>query len=339
MTAQLPSVQVETNWTQASISKVIASGQQPIIFKGLIASWPAVAQSNRSPIEIANYLRHFNLGDAAKMQIGIGSVPAKENGRLFYNSTFTGFNFTREASTFDAFLTALTSTIDAHQGHYMGSTPVDKLLPGFKDQNHLAVMEDKSALASIWISNETRVAVHQDLPNNIACCVTGRRRFTLFPPEQVENLYIGPLDLTPAGQPISLVDLNAPDLVAFPKFSQALQHAQVAELAPGDALFVPSLWWHGVEGLGEFNVLVNYWWQETAHYVGAPMDALLHSLLNIKSLPAQQKQALQHLFQYYVFNESNDTFDHIPEHAKGVLDNTELAARKIRAMLINKLNR
>ena len=43
--------------------------------------------------------------------------------------------------------------------------------------------------------------------------VAGRRRFTLFPPEQVANLYIGPLDLTPAGQPVSLVDQAQPDLV------------------------------------------------------------------------------------------------------------------------------
>ena len=66
------------------------------------------------------------------------------------------------------------------------------------------------------------------------------RRFTLFAPELVDRLYIGPLDLTPAGQPISLVDLAAPDLARFPRFAEALPQAQVVTLEPGDALFIPA---------------------------------------------------------------------------------------------------
>jgi hypothetical protein len=59
------------------------------------------------------------------------------------------------------------------------------------------------ALASIWIGNRTRIAAHYDLPDNVAVVAAGHRRFTLFPPEQVRNLYVGPVDFTrrPAGQP------------------------------------------------------------------------------------------------------------------------------------------
>ena len=31
--------------------------------------------------------------------------------------------------------------------------------------------------------------------------------------------------------------------------------------APGDAIYIPPLWWHHVESLGQFNVLVNYWYR------------------------------------------------------------------------------
>src|SRR5206468_367295 len=82
------------------------------------------------------------------------------------------------------------------------------------------------------------------------------RRFTLFPPEQLQNLYVGPLDFNPAGQAISLVDHAAPDLERFPRYAEALQHAQVAELEAGDAIFIPSMWWHAVEALAPFNALV-----------------------------------------------------------------------------------
>ena len=36
----------------------------------------------------------------------------------------------------------------------------------------------------------------------------------------------------------------------------------VADLEPGDAIYIPALWWHAVQATGELNVLVNYWWNE-----------------------------------------------------------------------------
>jgi hypothetical protein len=141
----------------------------------------------------------------------------------------------------------------------------------------------------------------------------GQRRFTVFPPEQVENLYVGPWDLTPAGQPISLVDMHQPDLDQFPRFSQAWAQAQVAELNPGDAIYLPGMWWHQVESLSAINGLVNYWWSETPTVFGAPMDAFNHALLSIKQLPSAQRRAWKALFDAYVFNEDEDSLDHMPE--------------------------
>ena len=69
-----------------------------------------------------------------------------------------------------------------------------------------------------------------------------------FPPDQVANLY-GAVDLTPAGQAISLVDTRKPDLEKHPDFRHAMMQAFSAELQPGDAIFIPSLWWHQVESL------------------------------------------------------------------------------------------
>src|SRR5690606_11713964 len=136
-------------------------------------------------------------------------------------------------------------------------------------------------LFSVWVGNRTRIAAHQDVPDNIACVAVGHRRFTVFPPEQLRNLYIGPLDLTPAGQAVSLVDFAAPDHARFPRFAEALRHAQVAELGPGDAIFIPSLWWHHVEGLDSFNVLLNYWWRRTPDYLDSPMNALMLALMSV----------------------------------------------------------
>ena len=135
---------------------------------------------------------------------------------------------------------------------------------------------DERVEPRMWIGNAVKVNTHFDLAYNIACVVGGRRRFTLFPPEQIENLYLAPLDFTPSGAPVSLVQFTNPDYGRFPRYAEALRHAVQAELEPGDALFIPFGWWHHVESLTPFNVLVNYWWNGAPDF-GAPHGALLHA--------------------------------------------------------------
>jgi hypothetical protein len=193
---------------------------------------------------------------------------------------------------------------------------------------------------AIWIGNRTIASSHYDSPNNIACCVVGKRRFTLFPPEQIFNLYPGPLEPTPGGQAISLVDFAAPDLEKFPRFRAALEAGQVAEVEPGDAVFIPSMWWHHVQALSDFNTLVNYWWTTLPPFIPTPMNTLYHAIWTLRDRPENEKMAWKQVFDYYVFGPSGLAGEHLPEAARGVLGPiTEDQARLIRAMLINKLNR
>ena len=132
---------------------------------------------------------------------------------------------------------------------YVGSTTIDTGLPGFSRATTI------STSARAIRSPASGSAIARASPRITICPTTwpawsaGHRRFTLFPPEQLANLYVGPLDFTPAGQAISLVDFAKPDFARFPRFAQALQAARVAELGPGDAIFIPSMWWHHIESL------------------------------------------------------------------------------------------
>ncbi len=158
--------------------------------------------------------------------------------------------------------------------------------------------------------------------NNVACAVAGRRRFTLFPPEQIANLYIGPLDFAPTGAAMSMVNLRNPDFARYPRFKDALAAAQVAELEPGDAVFIPPLWWHHVESLEPFNVLVNYWWHDplgASTEADSAFDALLHGILSIRGLPSESRRAWSAFFEQYVFGDANQSIEHIPPHRHGIL--------------------
>ena len=134
------------------------------------------------------------------------------------------------------------------------------------------------------------------------------------------------------------MDFAKPDLSQFPKFAEAMQHAQVVELEPGDAIIIPSMWWHHVEALSPLNVLMNFWWRDSAGYVPSPELALKLAMLSINALPPEQKAAWRAHFEHYVFGTGQA--EHIPEHLRGVQGPlTEPVARQVRAELLNKLNR
>jgi hypothetical protein len=310
---------------------------EPVKLDGLVNDWPVVAAGRESAQAAADYIRQFYSGDP----VTVFTAPPAECGRVGYNADLTGFSFARENRDLEQALEPILANLDAPDSPaiYVGSTLLDRWFPGFREHNDLQ-MGDRNLLASLWLGNRIRVSAHFDVADNIACCVAGRRRFTLFPPEQLENLYIGPWDVTPAGQAISLVDFANPDFERFPRFRTALESAITVTLEPGDALYLPSMWWHHVEGLDGLNLLVNYWWRSTPAFMGSPLNALKMAMLALYGLPPEQRTAWRNILDYYVFDQRGEALSHIPKAARGMLEPTsDVTARQLRADLLNQLNR
>ena len=320
----------------------LIESQQPAVLEGLARDWPLVAEGRKGPARTVDYLRRF----AGDRPVAAFTGPPEIGGRFHYNAELTGLNFAASRVPLGAFLDEILSHLDdeAPPAFYVGSTDLDIYLPGFRAENDLCLDHPTFAigtpLASIWIGNRTIASAHYDISNNLACCMVGRRRFTLFPPEQIANLYPGPLEPTPGGQVVTMVDLRGPDLDRYPRFREAMAAAQVAELEPGDVLFYPSLWWHEVEALDGFNVMVNYWWNTVPPFIDTPQTTLLHALLSLRDRPESEKRAWRALFDYYVFGNAVRSGEHLPEHARGNLaPMDEMKARRLRAQLLNRLNR
>jgi hypothetical protein len=323
--------------TPRDLNDRILASTQPLLLRGLVSHWPMVQAALASQQAATAYLQRFYQGAPVVAMLGLPDI----GGRFFYNDDLSGFNYRPVHAPLDGVLAELAAHRDDETppAIYVGSTTIDACLPGFRAENDVD-LGDREPLASIWIGNRTRIAAHYDAPDNLACVTAGRRRFTLFPPDQLANLYVGPLDFTPAGQAISLVDFHQPDFERFPRFREALDHAQVAEMEPGDALFIPSMWWHHVEALAPFNVLVNYWWRQSPPYMDTPTNVLMYAIMAIRDLPPEQRTAWEGLFRHYVFGHDGATAAHIPPAAQRMLaPMTGDMTRALRAQLLKRMNR
>jgi hypothetical protein len=310
---------------------------QPAVLRGLACDWPAVRAAGESPQALAAFLREFDSGRPIEAFFGSPEI----GGRFTYRADLRGFNFERKKLPFGDFVDLLLRHLHDSDppSCYAGAVRVPEVLPGMSTEHGHGLLDPSvEQLVSLWIGNRTRTAAHFDLPQNIACVVNGRRRFTVFPIEQLPNLYVGPLDFTPAGQAISLVDFHDPDFDRFPRFREALRHARVAELEPGDALYLPSLWWHHVETLDAFGVMMNFWWRDAPAYMFTPMITLMHALLSLRELPERERAAWRTVFDHYIFGVNGDPMEHLPMAARGIMgEMTPERVAKLRHYLAKSL--
>jgi hypothetical protein len=315
----------------------IIPAYEPVIFKGLINNWKVVEASNQGEEFLYKYLNNLYAGG----DVRFARLPAYYKGIFSYNKNMTGLNFSRHTGSFSSFFDEMVnnSKVDNSDVVAIQSAPAPDYFPLFSKENPLSLFE-QNIYPRIWMGNNSIVSAHYDDANCIACVVSGKRTFTLFPPEQIENLYIGPLDFTPAGAPVSLVDFSDPDLDKYPKFSQAMDHAIVAELEVGDAIYIPPLWWHHVQASGGVNMLVNYWQGGTIAGGDKPFpaDCILMAMMSIKDLPQTEKKAWKAFFDYYIFSEQKEKYDHIPAHVQGLLAKLNKEQRlSISSWLISQL--
>ncbi|MGN6121037.1 MAG: cupin-like domain-containing protein [Rhodanobacter sp.] len=291
---------------------------RPLVIRGLCRDWPMVAWSRQSDTAFAQGLAKLDNG----REVDALLMPAGEGGVIGYNANVDGFNYAHHRVSITRGLQRLAaySRQDNPPGLAMQSALIADCLPGLLE-DHAVPFIDKAIQPRIWIGNKVTTPAHFDEYHNVACVACGVRRFTLFAPEQVRNLYVGPLDFAPTGAAIGMARLDRPDDPRYPRLKDALAAAQVAELHPGDAIYIPPMWWHHVESLEQINALVNYWWKPVPAGGDAPATALgclMHCILVFRALPPAERAAWKGLLDHYVFGDDDPTA-HIPAERRGIL--------------------
>lgn len=291
---------------------------RPLVIRGLVRDWPIVQLALQSDTAFAQRLAELDNGSDVTTLL----LAPEAEGIIGYTPDLDDFNYQHFKVPVTLGLQRLAgySKRKDAPGLVIQSVPIRECLPGLLADHALPFL-DPRVEPRLWMGNRTVTPTHFDSQHNIACVVCGTRRFTLFPPEQLPNLYVGPLDFAPTGAAISLARLDRPDDPRYPRLKQALATAQVAELDEGDAIYIPPLWWHHVESLEQLNALVNYWWNAVGvpgYHTGHARAALFHCLLAFRALPAAERAAWRNLLDYYVFGD-NDPAAHVPVERRGVL--------------------
>ena len=294
-----------------SFPAALLDARRPAILRGAASDWPFVREASKSDEAAVAYLERFYSGAPVSTVV----APASEHGRLFYEGETKTLNYREAPQPLPNVLKGLLQQRDAAEplGIAMQAISAAECLPGLEEDNPNPLVPEGTP-ARVWIGNRVTVAPHFDVADNLAFVMAGRRRFILFPPEQTPNLYPGPMDATPANVPISMVSLDEPELDRFPRYREAMDAAVVAELEPGDAVYVPSMWWHGVQSLGPFNVLMNYWWNRDEVTARHPYGALLHLAFTLYgAMPAEERRAWRALYDHYVFQTGGDPMEALPQ--------------------------
>lgn len=101
-------------------------------------------------------------------------------------------------------------------------------------------------------SSGVRVWTHYDIMDNVYAQIVGRKTAILWPPNEALNLYLD-------GDKSRVVDLADPHLdVKYPKLKLASKY--LADLDPGDILFIPALWFHNMKAI-DAGIAINVFWK------------------------------------------------------------------------------
>ncbi len=222
------------------------AARRPVVIEGLAADWPATR--NWTPARLAKIVG----STAITYQGGRADAPDFELAKDRHTRT-TPFDryiasVTEGAGGNDAYITAYNS--DANRA---------ALGPLMRDLAPVPYLQGGEGM--MWIGPEgTFTPLHHDLTNNLLVQIVGRKRLYLLAPEETYRL----ANTRHVFSDVHDIEDEA-YLTRYPAARQA--RALVADIGPGDALYIPVGWWHQVRSLS-FSVMLTYTdflWPNDAH--------------------------------------------------------------------------
>lgn len=137
-------------------------------------------------------------------------------------------------------------------------------LKALMDDFELPLQCNQTTLSTIglWLSLKHIVSwLHYDKNglHNLNAQIQGKKRVLLFPPQEIERYYLYPYPSRLDN--FSQLNVSKPDYVKYPLFKKTSYYEGI--LDKGDLLYIPPYWLHSFEHLGDVNINLNFWWNES----------------------------------------------------------------------------
>ena len=224
--------------------------QKPVIITGAMDQWPALTRWSN------DYMSERAGARPVRISMAHQGVHFKGANQILDHSNMS----------LAEYIKLITSQQISDGRLYAAIIPIQKALPELWPDVAFPEYFNREECSStnMWFGPGSNVSpLHYDSMHNFLTQIRGRKRVLLFHPDEIRRLY--PFAFHHRSLHISQVNMVAPDHARFPEFQKAAHTELILE--PGEMLFIPVFWWHGVFGIEE-NLSINYWWR-------TPMKAYL----------------------------------------------------------------
>ncbi|PTN11815.1 cupin-like domain-containing protein [Nitrosomonas aestuarii] len=307
----------------------ILSEHQPVIFKNISSDSLLLGNNSSAGEDLMNKLSD----EIGSKVVSVMSGFYEDGGLLSYSNPNVD---TRTRNTligpcaFDKFARQVLKMSRDERPGYLYSQLLDignsmpELLPMVRPLDAKLNVKGE-AIWNLWLgSGKHRVNTHYDKVENFYFVLHGKKVFNIFEPKLLPELYSGPYEGGPSGIPESVVDSNNPDHKTFPRYSEALENSQVAEVCAGDMLYLPANWWHNVSS-ERLNVSANLWWSDIGKVERFRAElAFLQLLYSVKALPKHWRDYWMTNIDHYVFCKNGNPLEHLPKEKQGIAGEIEI---------------
>jgi hypothetical protein len=225
----------------------IFAEQKPVLIEGLANDWPAIVDPTRRWSDLSSFRNRVDPARGITVEIGESYMdPNLQQGRAVLKD-------------FLEFISKPKDALDGLPRVFLAQYELNQIPEMEEDVKCPEICQTgKGHLyrTNIWFGSPlgTISPCHIDPFNNILIQIVGKKKVEVIDPCYSPHLY-------PAYGTVqkntSRVDFEKPDLKEFPKFAEAERH--MAELNPGDGLFIPFKWWHYCK-TEDLSCSVNFWW-------------------------------------------------------------------------------